>query len=43
MRSYLWLPLESPQFNGLRILGEAGKGPGEIVNGIHLDAVQVEL
>lgn len=41
--SYLRLPLESPQFNGLRTLGEARKGPGEIVKRIHLGAVYVEL
>lgn len=43
MGSYLCLPLESPQFNSLRTLGEARKGSGEIVNGIHLRAVHVEL
>lgn len=43
MGSHLGLPLESPQFNRSGTLGEASKGPGEIVNGIHLGAVQVEL
>lgn len=43
MGSYLCPPLESPQFNGLRILDEARKGSGEIGNGIHLGAVHVEL
>lgn len=41
--SYLSFPLESPQLNGLRILGKARKGFGEIVNRIHLGAVHVEL
>ena len=43
MGSYLGLPLECPQFNGPRVLGEAGKGSGQVVHGIHLSTVQVEL
>lgn len=43
MGSYLCLPLESPQFDGLRTLGGAGKGSGEIVHRVHLGAVHIEL
>lgn len=41
--SYLRLPLECPQFKGLRVLGKARKGSGEVVHGIHLGTVQVEF
>ena len=41
--SYVCLPLESPQFHSLRTLGEAGKGSGEVVDGVHACAVQEQL
>lgn len=43
MGPYLCPPLESPQFNGRRTLGEAREGSGKIVNRIHLGAVHIEL
>lgn len=43
MGSYLCLPLESPQFNGLGTLGGAGKGSGEMAHRIHLGAVHIEF
>ncbi|KAL0627982.1 Protein GVQW1 [Plecturocebus cupreus] len=35
--------IQKPRIFEFGTLGEASKGPGEIVNGIHLGAVQVEL